>query len=72
MFVGMSLAVIYSVLVPLSEATEISIATLNTGSGYLYLLCGWGLILWQPLSLKFGKRPILLISVLGSLVSSLW
>jgi hypothetical protein len=68
MFVGMSNSVVYSVLVPVSEATGLTVADLNSGTGYAFLLAGWGLLFWQPFALQYGKRPTFLISTAATLV----
>jgi hypothetical protein len=67
--IGISASVVYSVLFPLSEQTGLSITDINQGTGYLFLMCGWGLLFWQPLALQYGKRPVYLFSTLGSMVS---
>ena len=71
-FNGLSNSVVYSVLVPLSEATHLTVGNLNAGTGYLFLLAGWGLLFWQPFALQFGKRPTYLISLAATVALTLW
>ncbi|KKY16779.1 putative mfs transporter [Diplodia seriata] len=70
--VGIASAAIYSVLEPISEATSLTLNDLNAGTGYLFLLAGWGCLFWQPLALQYGKRPVYLASCLGTMAMCLW
>lgn len=59
-------------LLDMEAETGIPLATLNSGVGVQYLFFGWSCLLWQPLGLTYGRRPMLLIGALGMLACSVW
>lgn len=71
-FAGMANSIVYSVIVPLSEALNITVGDINAGTGYLFLLAGWGLLFFQPFALQYGKRPTYLVSMLATMALALW
>ncbi|KIX02991.1 uncharacterized protein Z518_06541 [Rhinocladiella mackenziei CBS 650.93] len=70
--VGIASAAIYSVIVPISAATNLTVGDLNAGTGYMFLMFGWGCLVWQSLAQQYGKRPVYLISTLGTMAIMLW
>ena len=70
--VGIASAAIYSILEPISNATELTLGDLNAGTGYMFLAFGWACLFWQPLAVQFGKRPVFLISVLATSMIQVW
>ncbi|KAJ5288633.1 hypothetical protein N7478_001663 [Penicillium angulare] len=62
----------YSVFVPINAESGISFDNLNEGTGYMYLLFGWGLLFWQPLALTYGRRGVYLSCLLGTCLMNVW
>ncbi|BEJ13938.1 hypothetical protein CspHIS471_0311120 [Cutaneotrichosporon sp. HIS471] len=63
------LAAIYE---PVSEATGLSLADLNSGVGYVYLCLGIFQLVTQPLALSIGKRPVYILSMIGCAGYPFW
>lgn len=70
--VGVPSAAIYSVLTPISESNGITLSQLNSGTGYMFLFFGLGGLIFQPLALQYGKRPVYLFSCLATTLIMLW
>ncbi|KAJ5555837.1 hypothetical protein N7535_008268 [Penicillium sp. DV-2018c] len=56
----------------IAEDTGISVADLSTGNGIMYLFMGWGTLLTQNLAQDYGRRPVLLFSLLGCALLQVW
>jgi MFS family permease len=70
--VGVPTAAIYSVLTNIAEETEITLSQLNAGTGYMFLFLGLGCLVFQPLALQYGKRPVYLFSMFATIFVCVW
>lgn len=70
--VGVPSAAIYSVLTNIAAETDITLSQLNAGTGYMFLFFGLGCLIFQPLALQYGKRPIYLLSVFATCLICVW
>ncbi|KAJ1322980.1 MFS transporter [Microdochium nivale] len=69
---GVAATATYSCLVDISRDTGITLTELNLGTGFIFLLAGWGNLLWQPLALSIGRRPVFLLSMIGCFAITEW
>jgi MFS family permease len=56
----------------ISKDVGISVAELNTGIGIQYIFLGWSNLILQPMALNYGRRPVLLLSAVGTAMTTLW
>lgn len=70
--VGVPTAAIYSVLTDVQAKTSITLSELNNGTGYMFLFLGLGCLVFQPLALQYGKRPVYLFSMLATTMICVW
>lgn len=63
---------ISKVLTQIYEATGITVAHLNIGTGLQFLFLGWGNLLWQPLALTYGRRGVFVISAFLCIFPIIW
>ncbi|KAF2489810.1 MFS general substrate transporter [Lophium mytilinum] len=57
--------------VGLSTDLKISFNGLNVGSALLFLFSGIGAAFWQPVAMKFGRRPVYIIGLIITMVGSI-
>ncbi|KAH7025068.1 uncharacterized protein B0I36DRAFT_366964 [Microdochium trichocladiopsis] len=69
---GVAATATYSCLVDISRETGITLTELNLGTGFIFLLAGWGNLIWQPLALSIGRRPVFLLSLVGCFAITEW
>lgn len=65
---------IYSIIPDIADApgVSISVAELNAGTGYAFLFLGLGCLVFQPLAMQYGRRPVYLFSTLATALLSVW
>ncbi|OAL39773.1 hypothetical protein AYO20_01170 [Fonsecaea nubica] len=62
----------YSIIGPISKSRGIPVSSIVSAQGYLFLLMGWGNLIWIPMAQKYGKRPMYLLSLITTLGIMLW
>jgi MFS family permease len=72
LIVGIASPTIYSVLVPISIETGLSIRTLHEGTAYMFLFFGWGCLVWQTFAMQHGKRPLYIFWIFATMAILLW
>lgn len=72
--VGVPGTCLYSIIPNIAAAPGVhtTIADLNAGTGYQFLFLGIGCLIFQPLAMQFGKRPVYLFSTLACGLLTLW
>ncbi|CAL5868181.1 uncharacterized protein PFLUO_LOCUS2405 [Penicillium psychrofluorescens] len=63
--IGAGSATGYSTYPYIIANTGIPLATLNSAVGVLFLMFGWGTLLWCPIGLQYGRRGVYIISCIG-------
>lgn len=66
--IGAGSATGYSTYPYIIANTGIPLATLNSAVGVLFLMFGWGTLLWCPIGLQYGRRGVYIISCIGCTV----
>lgn len=59
-------------LLNIVEDTGIPLADINTGVGIQYLFFGWSCLLWQPLGLNYGRRPLIIGCGFALILFTIW
>ncbi|KAL4875187.1 major facilitator superfamily domain-containing protein [Aspergillus karnatakaensis] len=72
-FIGVAITCALAPAYPMIEAdTGIPAANITTGVGLMYLFLGWGNVIVQPWAMHFGRRQVLLASLLATSLTVLW
>jgi MFS family permease len=69
---GIATSLQYSVLADITADTGISTANLVEGTGVMFLFFGWACLIWQPISLTYGRRGVYLITMLLTIPLMVW
>ncbi|ORY86695.1 MFS transporter [Leucosporidium creatinivorum] len=69
---GFCCSTVFSGFQQITDETGIPYSTLTEGTGYLYGAYGWGGPLIMPFALKFGHRPVYLITILVVFAMTIW
>lgn len=56
----------------IEATTGIPVANINTGVGIYFLFIGYANLIWQPLAIHYGRRPVLLLSLLMVIAMTIW
>lgn len=67
-FLAASVSSVIGICIPGFETVGVDAETVNSGTGYAFLLLGWMNIVLQPLAMPIGRRPIILLSAIVSAV----
>lgn len=71
-FIVVSAAANASSYATISARTELDLAAQVEGVGYLFLLEGWGCLVFQPLAMQYGKRPVYVFTMLATCAIMVW
>ncbi|KAJ5200049.1 Major facilitator superfamily domain general substrate transporter [Penicillium cf. griseofulvum] len=70
--IGICTAAQFSIMTQISESQRVSLADLNLGTGLMQLMQGWANLLWQPVAMTYGRRPVYLVTIIFSIGPVLW
>jgi MFS family permease len=71
-FVGAIISGLSPAYILIEKDTGVSIADLSTGNGILFLFLGFGTLISQPLALAYGRRIVLVSSILITTGLTFW
>ncbi|KAL2799435.1 major facilitator superfamily domain-containing protein [Aspergillus keveii] len=72
-FIGVAITCALAPVYPMIEDdTGIPVSNITTGVGLMYLFLGWGNVIVQPWAMHYGRRQVLLASLLATSLTVLW